>query len=564
MSNTTPGTTQPPGQQMSVPGLLSHRQIMIVLTGLMTGILLASLDQTIVSTALPTIVGELGGIDHISWVVTAYLLASTASTPLYGKISDIYGRRPVYQFAIVVFLIGSVLAGLSQEMWQLVGARAIQGLGGGGLMSLAFAIIGDIIPPRERGRYQGLFGAVFGVSSIVGPLLGGFFVDQLTWRWIFFINIPLGILALVVTSSVLRHLHHVRRDHQIDYVGAVLLVGAVCSLLFALVRGNELGWSSPFILSLLVAAGVLTAIFLWWESRVAEPILPLDLFRIPTVRVGGGVGFLVGFAMFGAIVYLPVYLQIVMGVSPTKSGLMLLPLMFGLLTASITSGRIITRIGRYRMFPILGTALIIVAVSLLTTLSTTTPYLVMALFLLILGVGIGCTMQVVVLAIQNAVDPKQMGVATSTATFLRSMGGTFGTAIFGTVLISTLNSELASRIPAENLAGINPSKLTGSPQVILALPDVLRIPVIESFVRALDQVFLTAVPVAIAAFLLALFLKEQRLRERDEMTPQTTQSEPGHDAPEPTEMPMSEIAELAEAPETDAPEAQVPEVPSRQ
>ncbi len=505
---------------MSAP-LLSQRQVKLVLGGLMLGTLLAALDQTIVATALPTIVGDLGGLSHLSWVVTAYLLASTASTPLYGKISDLYGRRPVYQFAIVVFLLGSMLAGLSQEMWQLVGARAIQGLGGGGLMALALAIVADIIPPRERGRYQGLFGAVFGVASIVGPLLGGFFVEALNWRWIFFINVPLGILALVVTSSVLRHLHHVRRDHTVDYLGAALLVGGVSSLLIALVRGGELGWRSPLILGLLVAAGVLTATFLWWESRAQEPVLPLELFRNPTVRVGGAIGFLVGFAMFGAIVYLPVYLQVVRGVTPTKSGLMLTPLMLGLLVASVGSGRIISRIGRYRIFPILGTALVVIAMLLLSTLSVTTSYWELAVFLLILGLGLGSITQVVVLAVQNSVDPSQMGVATSTATFLRSMGGTFGTAVFGAVLIHVLTSQLALRLPPSALAGVDSGQLTASPQAILALPASLRQPVIESFVNALDVVFLVAVPVAILAFALALVLKEQTLRERS--APETTE-----------------------------------------
>ena len=515
---TDPAAEAPAQPSAVTPTGFTHRQIMIILFGLMTGMLLAALDQTIVSTALPTIVGDLGGLEHLSWVVTAYLLASTASTPLYGKISDLYGRKPVFRFAIIVFIIGSTLAGLSTQMWELIAARGVQGLGAGGLMSLAFAIIGDVIPPRERGRYQGYFGAVFAVSSVAGPLLGGFFVDRLSWHWIFFINIPLGIVALIVTDRALRGLHHVRREHSIDYLGATLLVAAVSSLLLGLVRGREAGWTSPEIIGWLGVGLVLSVTFVWWEGRVTEPILPLRLFHNRIFSVSSAIGFAIGFAMFGAIVFLPVYLQIVRGDSATRSGLELLPLMAGLFTASVVSGRRITTTGRYKRFPIVGTAITAAGLGLLSTLGADTPYWRTALFMLTLGVGIGLVMQVIVLAMQNSVDPRDMGVATSSATFFRSMGGTFGTAIFGTLLANRLTSQLAERLPAAALQGVNPAKLTGSPQVIAALPAAVREPVIASFVTSLSTVFVAAVPVVLLAFVLTWFLQEIKLRGRDETT----------------------------------------------
>jgi EmrB/QacA subfamily drug resistance transporter len=435
---------------------------------------------------------------------------------LYGKISDLYGRKPVFRFAIVVFLIGSALAGLSTQMWELIAARGVQGLGAGGLMALAFAIIGDVIPPRERGRYQGYFGAVFAVSSVAGPLLGGFFVEHLSWHWIFFINIPLGIIALVVTDRALHGLRHVRREHSIDYLGAVLLVTGVSTLLLGMVNGGDAGWTSPEIIGLLGAGIVLSGTFLWWESHAAEPILPLRLFHNRIFSVSSGIGFSIGFAMFGAIVFLPLYLQIVRGVSPTQSGLELLPLMAGLFTASVISGRRITTTGRYKRFPIAGTAITAVGLALLSTLGSDTPYWRTALFMLTLGVGIGLVMQVIVLAMQNSVEPSDMGVATSSATFFRSLGGTFGTALFGTVLANRLASELAQRLPTGAMQGINPSQLTGSPQVIAALPQAVRGPVISSFVSSLSLVFVSAVPIVLVAFALTWFLKEIKLRGRDE------------------------------------------------
>ena len=408
----------------------------------MLGVFLAALDQTIVSTALPTIVGDLGGLEHLSWVVTSYLLASTASTPLYGKLGDMYGRKPVFLAAILIFLAGSLLAGLSQSMIQLIGFRALQGVGAGGLMVGAQAIIADIVPPRERGRYLGLFGAVFAVASVAGPLLGGFFVEAISWRWVFYINMPIGLLAVLVVVFRL-HLHTPSQRHSIDFLGAGLLTGGVSSLiLFTSWGGTQYPWGSPVILGLGLAALVLLAAFVLQERRAAEPIIPLGLFRSSVFRVATGIGFIIGLAMFGAIIFIPLFLQLVYGVSPTSSGLRMLPLMAGLLAASIVSGRIISRIGRYKAFPIAGTAITAVGMFLLSRLEVGTAPWVASLYMLVVGIGIGLVMQVLVLVVQNAAPRRDVGVATSTATFFRSMGGSLGVAVFGAIFASRLTSEL--------------------------------------------------------------------------------------------------------------------------
>ncbi|HEY2795189.1 MAG TPA: MDR family MFS transporter, partial [Micromonosporaceae bacterium] len=412
---------------------LSHRQILLLMGGLMTGMLLAALDQTIVGTALPTIVGKLGGINHYSWVVTAYLLASTASTPLYGKISDLYGRRPVLLFAIMTFMIGSLAAGASQDMTQLIIFRAIQGLGAGGLMTLAFTIISDVVSPRERGRYMGLFGAVFGLSSVAGPLVGGYFAEH-NWRWIFYINVPTAILAVIVCNQVLRLVPHHRRDHKIDYMGAAFMVSSVVCLLLALSwGGNQYAWGSATIIGLCIAAVVLGAIFIYVESKAAEPILPLHLFKKLTFTIANASTFILGFAMFGSIIFVPLYLQIVKGASPTKSGLLMLPMMVGIIATSIISGRMISKIGRYKWFPVAGTALMALGLVMFTELRVNTPLWQAFIYMLVVGVGLGSAMQPLVLAVQNVLDLRDMGSGTAAATFFRSLGGAVGVAALGAV-----------------------------------------------------------------------------------------------------------------------------------
>jgi EmrB/QacA subfamily drug resistance transporter len=492
---------------------LSHRQILAIFGALMLAMLLAALDQTIVSTALPTIVGDLGGLSQLSWVVTAYILTSTVSSPLYGKIGDLYGRKWIFQAAIVVFLVGSALSGLSQNMGELIGFRAIQGLGAGGLMVGAQAIIADVVSPRERGRYQGYFGAVFGLTTVAGPLIGGFFVDHLSWRWVFYVNLPLGIVALLVTGAVL-HLptHHVQ--HRIDYFGAALLAAGVsCLVLLTTWGGTEYAWGSPQIIGLGIAGVVLLILFVWRETQAAEPIIPLGLFRNSVFSVSSAIGFIVGFGLFGAVVFLPQYMQVVRGESATASGLLLLPVMVGVLVASIGSGQLITKTGRYKLYPIIGTALTALGLFLLSHLGPTTSHVVSSIYMVILGLGLGLVMQVLVLAVQNAVSYRDLGTATSVSTFFRSIGGSFGVAIFGTIFSNTLTTNLGKVLPP----GVGARALSGghaSPADLAKLPPALHAAIIHAYSDSLDRVFLSGVPVLIAAFVLAWFLKEVPLHEK--------------------------------------------------
>jgi EmrB/QacA subfamily drug resistance transporter len=488
---------------------LTHEQILVVLGGLMAGMFLAALDQSIVGTALPRIVSDLGGLDHLSWVVTAYLLTSTASTPLWGKISDLYGRRPIFQLAIVIFLIGSALCGLSQNMPQLIAFRALQGVGGGGLFAIALGIIGDIIPPRERGRYQGYFGAVFGVSSVAGPLLGGWLTDGPGWRWIFYINLPIGIAALIVTSIALK-LPIVRREHVIDYAGAGLIVGAVTSLLLYLNwAGEEHGWTAPISLALLVGFVLLSVLFVLVEARSAEPIIPLRLFRDAVFRIGNLFAFLTGVAMFSGIIFLPLFLQGVLGMSPTRSGLAMLPVVVGLFGASITSGQFITRTGRYKIYPVIGTATVLVALLLFSQIESDTPYRELAGYGFLFGIGLGLTLQTIVVAVQNAVDMRDLGVATSSVTFFRSLGGAVGAAICGAVLGIRLDHHLEEAYGrAVDASLVNANDI----QALQHLVEPDRSLVLNAFTSAIDDVFLVCIPFVLIALVLALRLEERPLR----------------------------------------------------
>jgi multidrug resistance protein len=575
-------------------------RLRLIFLALMLVLLLASLDQTIVSTALPTIVGDLGGISHLSWVVTAYLLSATIAGPLYGKLGDLYGRKLVLQVAIVLFLVGSALCGLSQNMAELIGFRTLQGLGAGGLIVVTFAVIGDVIPPRERGKYQGYFGAVFGFSTVVGPLLGGFFVDNLSWRWIFYVNLPIGAVALaaiafafhtsvdrkrhamdylgagglIVTAiavigdvipprdrgryqgilggvfgvwtiigpllggffvdnlswrwifyvnlpigavafAVIGAVFRVRpapKQHKVDYLGAGLLAGGLSAVvLFTSLGGSTWAWGSSQIITLIVIGVGAIAGFVWVGARVPEPILPLSLFRNRTFAVTSAVGFVVGLSLFGAVTYLPLYLQIVKGLSATKSGLQLTPLMLGLLVTSVLSGQLISRWGRYRVFPIVGTAIVTIGMALLSQLGIGTSLWVAALDMVVLGLGLGMVMQVLVLAVQNAVDYKYLGVATSGSTMFRSIGGSIGVSLFGAIFTNRLHTELTQRLPA---GAHLPS--TTSPAEIRALPAGVRDSYVHALTAALSPVFFVAAVVSSAAFILALLLPDIPLRRTSE------------------------------------------------
>ncbi|GAA3110358.1 MFS transporter [Streptomyces echinatus] len=487
--------------------------MLVPIGALLLGLLLAALDQTIVSTALPTIVSDLGGLEHLSWVVTAYLLASTAATPLWGKLGDQYGRKRLFQTAIVIFLIGSALCGMAQDMPQLIAFRALQGLGGGGLMVLSMAIVGDLVPPRERGRYQGLFGAVFGATSVLGPLLGGLLTEHLSWRWVFYVNLPVGVVALVVIAAALR-IPRRTAGHVIDYLGTFLIAAvATCLVLVASLGGTTWAWDSAQVIGLAVLGVALAVAFVAVERRAAEPVLPLKLFRVRTFTLGSVISFIVGFAMFGAMTYLPTFLQVVHGVSPTLSGVHMLPMVFGLLLSSTVSGQIVSRTGRWKVFPVAGTAVTTLGLLLLHRLDEHSPTAEMSVYFFVFGLGLGLVMQVLVLIVQNAVSYEDLGVATSGVTFFRSIGASFGVAVFGTVFASRLGDKLTDAFRAVRLPpGVTADALMSDPRGIAALPATVRPAALHAYSSAITDVFLYAAPVALLGFVLAWFLKEDRLR----------------------------------------------------
>jgi EmrB/QacA subfamily drug resistance transporter len=499
----------PPGQptdRTNVEPATRAPRVRLIFGALMLVVLLASLDQTIVSTALPTIVGDLGGIEHLSWVVTAYLLSSTVVSPLYGKAGDLYGRKRVLQFAIVVFLLGSVLCGVAQGMGQLIVFRALQGVGAGGLMVTALATVGDIVSARARGRYQGLFGGVFGIATVAGPLLGGFFVDNLSWRCIFYVNLPVGAFALGVIATAFTGRQQTVRC-QIDWLGAVVLGAALSAIvLFASLGGTTFAWTSRPMIGLLAAAIVLLAAFPFVESRAAEPILPLELFRNRTFGVTSAVGFAVGFALFGSVTFMPLYLQVGKEYSATTSGLLMTPMMAGVLATSVASGNLIVKFGRYRAFPIAGTATATIGLYLLSRLEADTPTIVAARDMLIVGLGIGLVMQVLVLAAQNAVPYRLLGVATSASAMSRQIGGTIGVAVFGAIFSNRLEHELGARLPGADVPA------TANPEFVRGLPPAVHDAYLDAVATALQPVFLAAAGVMLVGFALTWLLEDIPLR----------------------------------------------------
>lgn len=505
-----PGVEEPPPPQehVSAAAGLSPGRVRMVFVGLMLALLLAALEQMIVATALPKIVGELHGLDKMSWAITAYLLTSTIGLPIYGKLGDLFGRKGVFQFAIVIFVIGSALAGWSRTMDQLIAFRALQGVGAGGLMIGVQAIIADIVPPRERGRYMGLIGAAFGLASVAGPLLGGFFTDHVTWRWCFYFNVPFGLVTLLVVSFGLK-LPKRTTKARLDVLGALLLASAsTCLVLLTSWGGTEYEWGSRVILGLGAGAVASVMLFVVAERFAAEPIIPLRLFRDSVFNITALVGMVVGIALFGAASYLPTFLQMVDGASATESGLLMLPMMGGIVGASILSGQLISHTGRYKIYPVVGGILSVIGMWLLSRLEADTPRLHYSIWMAVLGAGVGLVMPVLILAVQNAVRPCDLGTATSANNYFRQIGGSVGAAIFGTLFADRLADSLADRIPAGS--GLpDPEAIT--PQLVHAMPAPLREGYIQAYADAMPRIFLYLVPVLVLGMLIAFFLKETPL-----------------------------------------------------
>jgi len=507
----TSSTAQATADPESASALITPQRRNLIFVAVLLGMLLAALDQTIVATALPTVVSDLGGAGHQSWVVTSYLLASTIVTAVVGKLGDMFGRKVVFQTSVLFFLAGSVLCGLATSMTMLVAARALQGIGGGAIMVTAMAVIGEVIPLRERGRYQGALGAVFGVTTVIGPLLGGFFTDHLTWRWAFWINVPVALVVLAVGATAIPALARSTKP-RIDYVGIVLVgLGASGLTLATSWGGGEYAWTSPMIVSLFVGSAAALALFVWVETRTAEPILPMRLFANPVFTVCCILAFIVGFAMLGALTFLPTFMQFVDGVSATESGLRTLPMVAGLLITSMGSGVIVGRTGRYKIFPVVGTAVMAVGFLLLSQMDAATPTWQQSVFLFVLGTGIGMCMQTLILTVQNTMSFTDLGVATSGVTFFRTIGSAFGAAIFGSLFANFLSARLGPAM----LASGAPARAAQSPQALHELSPAMAAPIVDAYADSLGTVFLCAVPIAVVGFVVALFLKEVPLREMD-------------------------------------------------
>ncbi|MEV6264714.1 MDR family MFS transporter [Streptomyces sp. NPDC051784] len=513
---TTASEKSPAPQSATAPPVLDPRRRNIVFATIVLGILLAALDQTIVGTALPTIVSDLGGAEHMSWVVTAYLLAETVATVLVGKFGDLFGRKLIFQISAIIFITGSFLCGLASNMLLLIVWRGVQGIGAGGLMVTSMALIADVIPLRDRGKYQGAIGAVFGVATVVGPLLGGLFTDHLTWRWAFYVNVP---IAIVVVIAAARNIPSVRAAGRpvIDYLGIALVAAGASALILATSwGGNEYAWGSPVILGLFAGGLVALALFCLVETRAKEPMLPMRLFRNPVFAVCSILSFIVGFAMLGAMIYLPTYLQYVDGDSATLSGVRTLPLVIGLLAASIFSGNVVSRTGQYRYFPVIGSLVMAAGLFLLSRMGPDSGVWLESLYMLVLGIGIGLSMQVLTIAVQNTVDYSDLGTATSGVTFFRTLGSSFGTAVFGTIYANALRPNLRQGVEEAARAGGDPATLPGvvqSPQAVHALPPEQTAPIAQAYADTLHTVFLWTVPVALLGFVVALFLKQVKLRD---------------------------------------------------